>query len=223
MKQICKRHGYHVTFMCRPGLDNAFSSGWHLHQSLINTVDASNAFMPQTKNEILSPLGMSFVAGILEHASAAAIFTTPTLNGYKRYKPNSLAPNSIVWGNDNKGAMLRVIGAGINDPATHLENRVGEPAANPYLYMTSQILSGMDGVSKGMTPQPPTEEPYSPGAKLLPTNLLVAIDALRQSKMFRNKMGDQFVDYLLHIKTAEVTRFFSEVTDWEHREYFEIY
>ncbi|HIN77027.1 MAG TPA: hypothetical protein EYM96_12690, partial [Rhodospirillales bacterium] len=61
------------------------------------------------KNEILSPLGMSFVAGILEHASAAAIFTTPTLNGYKRYKPNSLAPNSIVWGNDNKGAMLRVL------------------------------------------------------------------------------------------------------------------
>ncbi|MDC0191423.1 glutamine synthetase family protein [Rhodospirillales bacterium] len=223
MKQICKRHGYHVTFMCRPGLDNAFSSGWHLHQSLMNTIDSSNAFMPQTKNEILSPLGMSFVAGILEHASAAAVFTTPTLNGYKRYKPNSLAPNSIVWGNDNKGAMLRVIGAGINDPATHLENRVGEPAANPYLYMTSQILSGMDGVSKDMTPQPPTEEPYSPGAKLLPTNLLEAIDALRQSKMFRNKMGDQFVDYLLHIKTAEVTRFFSEVTDWEHREYFEIY
>ncbi len=223
MKQICKRHGYHVTFMCRPGLDNAFSSGWHLHQSLINTIDGSNAFMPLTKNEILSPLGMSFVAGILEHASAAAIFTTPTLNGYKRYKPNSLAPNSIVWGNDNKGAMLRVIGAGINDPATHLENRVGEPAANPYLYMTSQILSGLDGVSKGMTPQPPTEEPYSPGAKLLPTNLLEAIDALRQSKMFRNEMGDQFVDYLLHIKTAEVTRFFSEVTDWEHREYFEIY
>ena len=96
--------------------------------------------MPQTKNEILSPLGMSFVAGILEHASAATIFTTPTLNGYKRYKPNSLAPNSIVWGNDNKGAMLRVIGAGINDPATHLENRVGEPAANPYLYMTSHCL-----------------------------------------------------------------------------------
>ncbi len=223
MKQICKRHGYHVTFMCRPGLDNAFSSGWHLHQSLINTIDGSNAFMPLTKNEILSPLGMSFVAGILEHASAAAIFTTPTLNGYKRYKPNSLAPNSIVWGNDNKGAMLRVIGAGINDPATHLENRAGEPAANPYLYMTSQILSGLDGVSKGMTPQPPTEEPYSPGAKLLPTNLLEAIDALRQSKMFRNEMGDQFVDYLLHIKTAEVTRFFSEVTDWEHREYFEIY
>ena len=223
MKQICKRHGYHVTFMCRPGLKNAFSSGWHLHQSLIKMADGSNAFMPNNNKDLLSPLGMNFVAGLLKRASAAAIFTTPTLNGYKRYKPNSLAPNRIVWGKDNKGAMLRVIGAGKNDPATHLENRVGDPAANPYLYMVSQILSGMDGIERNLAPQPPTNDPYAPGTDLLPTNLLEAIDALKFSKMFRKELGDQFVDYLLHIKTAEVNRFFSEVTDWEHQEYFEMY
>ena len=166
---------------------------------------------------------MNFVAGLLKHASASALFTTPTINGYKRYKPNSLAPNRIVWGNDNKGAMLRVISAGKNDPATHLENRVGDPAANPYLYMTSQILSGMDGVKEKFIPQPPTNDPYSSGTDLLPSNLLEAIDALNRSKMFRKKLGDQFVDYLLHIKSAEVSRFFSEVTDCEHQEYFEMY
>ena len=76
------------------------------------------------------------------------MFTTPTINGYKRYKPNSLAPNRIVWGKDNKGAMLRLVGAGTNDPATRIENRVGEPAANPYLYMASQLVSGIDGMDK---------------------------------------------------------------------------
>jgi glutamine synthetase len=32
-KQIAQRHGYHLTFMCRPRLANVMSSGWHLHQS----------------------------------------------------------------------------------------------------------------------------------------------------------------------------------------------
>ena len=33
-KQIVRRMGCFATFMCRPGLKNHYSSGWHLHQSL---------------------------------------------------------------------------------------------------------------------------------------------------------------------------------------------
>ena len=36
VKQICRRHGYHASFMCRPKVANVMSSGWHLHQSLID-------------------------------------------------------------------------------------------------------------------------------------------------------------------------------------------
>jgi glutamine synthetase len=32
-KQIARRNGMLLSFMCRPGLPNLFSSGWHLHQS----------------------------------------------------------------------------------------------------------------------------------------------------------------------------------------------
>ena len=42
--------------------------------------------------------------------------------------------------------MVRVLGQP-GDPATHLENRVGEPMANPYLYMASQIYAGLDGIA----------------------------------------------------------------------------
>ena len=223
VKQICKRHGYHATFMCRPGLPNTFSSGWHLHQSLLYKSNGDNAFMPEKNTDLLSPAGFKFVAGILEHAAASAAFTTPTLNGYKRYMPNSLAPERIVWGKDNKGAMLRVVGAGVDDPATRLENRVGEPAANPYLYMASQIISGLDGMDRNLVPQPATDDPYAAGTELLPTTLQEALDALDVNEMYRKQLGDQFIDYFLHIKRAEVARFFSEVTDWEHREYFEMY
>ena len=35
--------------------------------------------------------------------------------------------------------------------------------------------------------------------------------------------GAEFVDYYTHIKNAEIDRFLAEVTDWEHREYFEMF
>ena len=41
--------------------------------------------------------------------------------------------------------MMRVLG-GAGDPATRLENRIGEPAANPYLYIASQIVAGLAGI-----------------------------------------------------------------------------
>ncbi|HEY5897142.1 MAG TPA: glutamine synthetase, partial [Burkholderiales bacterium] len=45
VKQICRRHGYHATFMCRPKLPNVFASGWHLHQSIASRANGENAFV----------------------------------------------------------------------------------------------------------------------------------------------------------------------------------
>ncbi len=143
VKQIARRHGYHATFMCRPKLPNVFASGWHLHQSLVARDGGANAFMAKEMNkdsaEPLSALGKFYLAGLLAHARASAVFSTPTINGYKRYRSYSLAPDRAIWGRDNRGVMIRVLG-GAGDAATRLENRIGEPAANPYLYMASQIL-----------------------------------------------------------------------------------
>src|SRR5207253_3252760 len=144
---------YLASFMCRPKVANVMSSGWHLHQSLRERRDGGNAFMANEAGALLSPLGQRFLAGLLAHARAAAVFSTPTINGYKRYRPYALAPDRIIWGRDNRGAMVRVLG-GRGDAATRLENRVGEPAANPYLYLAAQIVSGRDGIAKNLDPGP---------------------------------------------------------------------
>ena len=128
-KQIARRHGYLASFMCRPALPNIFSSGWHLHQSLIERKRGTNAFAGDERDG-LSMIGFRYLGGLLAHANAAAAFTTPTVNGYKRYRPYTLAPDRAIWARDNRGVMLRVLGQP-GDAATHLENRVGEPAANP--------------------------------------------------------------------------------------------
>jgi glutamine synthetase len=155
------------------------------------------------------------VGGLLHHAAAAAAFSTPTINGYKRYRPNSMAPDHIVWAHDNRAAMVRVI-------ADHLENRVGEPGANPYLYMASQIATGLDGIATNADPGPSADTPYSADAPMLPRSLMDAVAALRGSACFRDAFGDRFVDYFIQLKEAEIGRFLSDVTDWEQREYLAI-
>jgi glutamine synthetase len=150
------------------------------------------------------------------------VFTTPTLNGYKRFRSHSLAPDRAVWGHDNRGVMVRVVG-GAGDTATRLENRVGEPAANPYLYMASQVLAGLDGMERRLDPGPSADAPYEMKAPLLPKSLGEAVAVLRGDTFFREKLGVGFVEYLLTIKDAEIARFQAEVTDWEHREYFEAF
>jgi glutamine synthetase len=222
IKQIAQRLGYHATFMCRPQVANTFASGWHLHQSLVDLETGANLFMPEPGGAALSILGQHYVAGLLEHAAASCLLTSPTINAYKRYRPNALAPDRIQWGRDNKGAMLRVLG-GPGDPATRVENRVGEPAANPYLYVTSQLLSGIDGITRALPLPPPVEEPYSSSAERLPRNIIQALGAFETSGFYREALGDNFVNYFAAIKQAEIDRFFSEVTDWEQREYFEMF
>jgi glutamine synthetase len=222
VKQIARRHGYHATFMCRPKLPNVFASGWHLHQSIVSRASGDNAFMATSDGEVLSAFARHYLAGLLAHGRASAVFTTPTINGYKRYRTYSLAPDRAIWGRDNRGVMIRVLG-GPNDATTRLENRIGEPAANPYLYMASQILSGLDGVDRKLDPGPSADTPYETKAALLPKTLREAVTALNDDPFFRGAFGEKFVDYYVHIKNAEIERFQAEVSEWEHREYFEMF
>lgn len=222
-KQICRRAGYHATFMTRPALPNFFSSGWHLHQSLCDLAGENNLFANHTGDgQALSGTGRQFVAGLLEHAASSSVFATPTINGYKRFVPNSFAPDRISWARENRAAMVRVLG-GPGDNATHIENRAGEPCANPYLYMASQIASGLDGIARQLDPGPPEISPYESDKPKLPASLMDAVAALRDSDHYRRCFGDAFIDYILTVKQAEISRFLQHVTDWEQREYFEVY
>jgi len=232
VKQLCQRRGLLATFMCRPALPNFFSSGWHLHESLISRADGRNAFA--SPDESLSAVGRQFVAGLLEHALPMTLFAAPTVNGYKRYRPYSFAPDRVCWAVENRGALVRVQGAA-GDENSHVENRIGEPAANPYLYMAANIAAGLDGIRRKLEPPAPVEaDPYAAEAPMLPTSLREAVGALVEDNFYRKAFGDAMVDYLIQMKRAELARYESaiaenpppdgqEVSDWEMREYFEFY
>jgi len=221
VKQVCRRNGLHATFMCRPGFKNSMGSGWHLHQSLVDIKTTDNLFVPKSGRQ-LTPLASQWIGGLLARANESCILTTPTVNGYKRYQPFALAPDRIQWGHDNRGAMLRAL-VNEGDASSRLENRVGEPAANPYLYIASQILSGLGGIEDNIEAPPPVEQPYEGDAQKLPTNLADAMAAFDESVFFRKQLGDEFVDYFIHIKRAEWQRYLGAVSRWEQREYFSLF
>src|ERR1700761_8350218 len=139
-------------------------------------------------------------------AAPGSAFATPTVNGYRRFRTNSLAPDRAGWANDNRGAMIRVLG-GHGDPATRLENRAGEPAANPYLYILSQVVTGLAGIEGKQTPPPAEDAPYAAERPLLPKSLAEALDALDKEPLFRRELGDIFVDYFVTLKRSEWSRF----------------
>jgi glutamine synthetase len=230
VKQALRRAGYHATFMCRPPFPNIMSSGWHLHQSLLDAGNGASAFCreapapgstPADANHTLSDIGTHYLAGLLEHACGMAAFCTPTANGYGRFRPNALAPQSVLWGRDNRGAMLRVIGQ-CGDTATRVENRIGESAANPYLYLASQIHAGLDGIERKLQPPRATDAPYAAGNQKLPTSLGEALDALRADGVLSAAFGALFIDYFVRIKEAERTRFdqAEDKDEFQRREYF---
>ncbi len=231
VKQMCQRRGLLATFMCRPALPNFFSSGWHLHQSL-STPSGDNAFA--SRDAELSDVGRQFVAGLLDHAMPMMLFAAPTVNGYKRYRPYSFAPDRVGWAVENRGAMVRIQGSP-GDSSSHVENRLGEPAANPYLYMAANVAAGLDGIRRELDPPAPfDDDPYATEAQMLPTSIGQAIDALADDGFYRKAFGDVFVDYLLQMKRAEFARYEAaiaeqplaeeqDVSDWEMREYFEFY
>lgn len=220
VKQVCQREGYAASFMCRPRLPGVVSSGWHLHQSLRDDGGA-NVFATAAGGPLLSGMALGYLGGLLAHAAGSCAFTTPTLNGYKRYRPYTNAPTRACWAADNRGVMVRAIGAP-GDPATRLENRVGEPAANPYLAMAAQIASGMDGIDRALDPGPPSSAPYDEGGPLLPSTLGAALLALQADPCLVEAFGPFFIDYFVRLKQAEIDRFNAEVTEWEQTEYFDL-
>lgn len=224
IKQLARRSGYHATFMCRPQIADSKASGWHLHQSILsNGADqAKNLFVPGPDDGQLSAIGSQFVAGQLAHAKAACVFANPTINGYKRFQPYSMAPDRIAWARDNRGAMIRLVGSA-DEGTLHIENRVGESAANPYLYMASQLHAGLNGIEHELELAPSVDDPYTAAAERLPANLTQAVDALQDDTTFAKAMGAQFVAYYAAIKRAEIARFERTVTDWEQREYFDLF
>lgn len=217
IKELARLEGKQATFMARPFNDEG-GSGFHLH---LSTVDADGRPLFDDPNgpDGLSRTARHAIAGILRHAPALAAFTNPTINSYKRFGPDTLAPWLIDWGLDNRSAMLRVPPE--RGSAARLELRLGDATANPYLAIASVLAAAYLGIRDQLEP-PPALEGYGYDASkspILPIDLAAALDALEADDAITEVIGKPLVEAFVTYKRNELERFRQYITDWEFREY----
>ncbi|MEU6387816.1 glutamine synthetase family protein [Streptomyces sp. NPDC046939] len=217
VKELARKEGRLATFMAKP-FNDAGGSGFHLHLSSAGG-DGANAFDDPAGAYGLSATARHAVAGLLAHAPALAALLNPTVNSYKRFGPDTLAPWLIDWGLDNRSAMVRVPperGAG-----ARLELRLGDASANPYLLIAGACAAALLGVADAAEPPAPLEGyGYDTArAALLPMSLPDALDALEADTGLTRLLGKDFTAAYVTYKRDEVARFHHHVTDWEFAEY----
>ena len=217
VQEIARHEGLLATFMAKPFNDEG-GSGFHLHVSLGDQT-GQNVFGDPDGQDELSDNARHAIAGILAHAPALAAILNPTINSYKRFGPDTLAPWLIDWGLDNRSAMVRIPperGSG-----ARMEVRLGDATANPYLAIAAVAAAIYVGIRDKLDPPSPLEGyGYDPeSAPVLPMTLTAALDALEADRGLAEVLGSYFVTSFLQYKRNEVERFERYVTDWEFREY----
>jgi glutamine synthetase len=216
IKEIAAMHGLVATFMGRP-VEAGGTSGYHLH---ISAWDGDlNLFEDAAAADGLSEQARWFVGGLLAHARGMTAVMAPTINAYKRFLAQELAPYWINWGSDNRSVYVRIpVERG---RATRVECRGGDGTASAYLCSAAAIFAGIDGVERRLDPGPAETEIYenASGGVEMPFSLAEALDALEADSFMREKLGDQFMQAFVALKRNEVRRFLLAVTDWELREY----
>jgi glutamine synthetase len=217
VQEIARHEGLEATFMAKPFNDEG-GSGFHLHLSLVDE-KGHNVFGDPEGPDELSAVGRSAIAGVLAHAPALAAILNPTINSYKRFGPDTLAPWLIDWGLDNRSAMVRIPPE--RGGAARMEVRLGDATANPYLAMAAVGAAVYLGVRDKLEPPAALEGyGYNPeSAPMLPQSLPEALDALEADTELIEVLGEFFVTSFLQYKRNEVERFSRYITDWEFREY----
>jgi glutamine synthetase len=217
VKELARRDGKLATFMAKPFNDEG-GSGFHIHFSTW-APDGAPAFDDPNGEFGLSAVARSAIAGVLAHAPALAAISNPTINSYKRFGPDTLAPWLIDWGLDNRSAMVRIPPE--RGRASRLELRLGDASANPYLITGGLLAAAYLGIKDKAEPPAPLEGyGYDPAkAAKLPGDLSSALDALEADTELAEILGPAFVKTFLAYKRNELERFSHWVTDWEFREY----
>jgi len=217
VQEIARHAGLLATFMAKPFNDEG-GSGFHVHLS-VNDASGENVFGDPSGPDGLSAVGRHAVGGVLRHARALCALLNPTINSYKRFGPDTLAPWLIDWGLDNRTAMVRIPPE--RGAAARMEVRLGDATANPYLVMAAVGAAVCLGIADKVEPPQKLEGyGYDPArAEVLPQRLGDALNALEDDRELAGLLGDYFVTSFLAYKRNEIERFERFVTDWEFREY----
>jgi glutamine synthetase len=149
VKMVAVRHGKSATFMPKPLYAEA-GSGLHFHLGAFRGDEP--IFYDERGYAALSPLALSFIAGILEHGPSLLGLCNPSTNSYKRLVPGYEAPINLFFSSGNRSAAVRIPDYARRPEEKRCEFRPPDATCNPYLAMAAMLLAAIDGVERRLDP-----------------------------------------------------------------------
>jgi glutamine synthetase len=214
IKEVALEQGFYASFMPKPFTEHP-GSGMHTHISLFE--GEKNAFHDEKAEFNLSPVGRSFVAGLLKHAPEITAITNQWVNSYKRLQGGGEAPALINWGQSARGALIRIPQYKPNkENSTRIEFRSLDSAANPYLSFAVMLAAGLKGIENKYV----LEKSQNPAP--LPANLMEAISQMEKSELVRETLGEDVFEYVLLNKRAEWQDYRRQVSTYELDRYLPV-
>jgi len=140
------------------------------------------------------------------------------LNTYRRYTPDSFAPDTVNWSRDNRSAAVRSL-VEESPSDTRIELRSGASDANPYWLVASALAAVIAGLEAGR--QPPAAGSgnlYGKGSPL-PESLGTALALAAQDDTILDILGADSVLDFIAIARSEWQAYTGHVSDWERQRY----
>jgi glutamine synthetase len=227
VRKIAMDNELHATFMPKPFFGQN-GSGLHFYHALFK--DGINLFTDPKSKYHLSPIGMNYIAGVLEHARGMVVITNPLVNSYKRLTPDFEAPTHVAWSEVNRNPLIRL--STRRSDGTFAEYRLPDPACNPYLSLAAILAAGMEGVRKKLDPGPPVNKDIFKMSQrersrlrvdVLPNDLSEALRAFQKDKFLQNALGSRISSHIIQAKRSEWQEYIGQVHPWELDRYLASY
>lgn len=229
IRGVAAQHSLFASLAPKPFANHA-GNGAHIHFSLWDEA-GRNVFHDPAAPGGLSLTARQFMAGVLQHLPALMALTCPSVNSYRRIRPQAWSSAFAAWGNDNREAAVRVASPYWSDIAgtTNLELRATDNSCNPYIALGGLIAAGLDGVARELEPGEPTDvdpallsedEQHERGIRRLPSSLEKALDHLENDEVLRGALGDLLARSYVAVRRSEARFFSNQSESFEIQQHF---
>lgn len=232
-RSVGERLGQPVSFAPMvPGM--GVGNGVHVHMSLIDPDGAPAMYAPGGPGG-LSPLGASFVAGILRHMPALVAVTAASVVSYQRLVPHRWSAAFNNLGLRDREASMRICPVREGPDAArqyNVEYRAADAAASPHLLLATLVAAGLQGVRENLPPPAATEEDLTlrsvaeleaRGIRRLPTSLAAALAALEADRVAQSWWPPLLLECYLKHKRGEIALVAPLSAEEQVRRYGEVY
>jgi glutamine synthetase len=199
---------------------NQAGNGIHFHISLYDKTTNRNIFTTEQSNSqlnnsdisltMITPIGGSFIEGILQQLPTLIAFTIPTPNSFRRIGPGCWTGCSADWDYEDKECPIRLINS-FNGMCERFEYRLCDMTSNLYLSLSAICIAGIDGIQRQLELRPSKAEggrcnhddDTGSGSDVIPKSVPDALTLLENNQLYQRTMSSSLLRAYIALRRNE--------------------